>query len=121
MKESSSSKSSKRKKTKSEKSWGTPPILESSCQPKEAPVQVSKLDQIQLADTTFYMLYSRVVPPLSETEFNELCEDITQKGILVPVLIGEQYVVIDGKHRLLAALKVGIKQIPIQIHPSLTD
>ena len=99
----------------------TPPRWESPIEPIEAPVQIAELESIQLGDTTFYVLYSRIVPSLLESELDDLCTDIAEKGVLVPIIVDEHYVIIDGEHRLRAAVNAGLKQIPVQVRPGLSE
>jgi ParB-like chromosome segregation protein Spo0J len=130
MKESSLSKSSKQK-SESNKDWGTkpqashhhtPPKWESPIKPTDVPVDISTLETVQLGDTTFYVLYSRVVPPLSETEFEGLCSDVAEKKeVLIAIIVDERNIIIDGEHRARAAQKVGLKQIPVQVRPGLSE
>ncbi|MFH1615755.1 MAG: ParB N-terminal domain-containing protein [Planctomycetota bacterium] len=130
MKKANLYKSPKLKKSKHKKDWGTHTpksshrILsrwESHGGPKDAPVQLSELESIQLADTIFYIRYSKVVPLLLDKEFKDLCQDIAEKGVLIPVIVDEYYVIIDGEHRVRAAQKVGLRQIPVQVRPALTE
>ena len=86
------------------------------------PVDRSKLERIEFNGSTFYILYSRgVVPPLSEPEFDALCADISEKGVLVDIIVDEYYIIIDGEHRLRGAQKAGLKQVPVQVRPGLTE
>lgn len=76
---------------------------------------------IRIGEVEFYIRYSNVVPALTITEYNVLKQDIQQRGILVSIVIDENYVVIDGIHRLKVAQELGLKQIPFQIRPGLSE
>lgn len=45
----------------------------------------------------------------------DLIEDIKANGIQKPVLLGDDRRVWDGHHRVVAALAIGMKQIPIEL------
>ncbi|MEN6386724.1 MAG: ParB N-terminal domain-containing protein [Phycisphaerales bacterium] len=91
------------------------------CRPKDDSVQISELECIKYTDLTLYILYSKIVPSLSESDFACLCQDIVEKGVLVPIIVDEHYVIIDGVHRAKGAQLAGLKQIPIQVRPGLTE
>jgi ParB-like chromosome segregation protein Spo0J len=52
--------------------------------------------------------YSDAMPPLSPREFNELVESIKANGVLVPILVDENGVVIDGHQRRAASQAAGV-------------
>ncbi len=51
-------------------------------------------------------------PPLTEEEYEELKNDISERGVMVPIEIDEVGNIIDGYHRLTACLELGINDIP---------
>ena len=111
------------------KDWGTrpptfsrrtPPRWENPVKPHDVP-DLSKLEIIEFNDTSFYLMYSRAVPPLTDSEFENLSKAIAEKGVLVPIVVDENSIVIDGEHRLRGAIKVGLKAVPIQVRPGLTE
>lgn len=50
----------------------------------------------------------QVMPPLSAEEYQELYEDIKANGVLVPIVVDEDEVIIDGHHRAKIAAELGI-------------
>ena len=50
----------------------------------------------------------QVMPPLSAEEYQELYDDIKANGVLVPILVDEDEVIIDGHHRAKIANELGI-------------
>ena len=62
-----------------------------------------KQEIIKIGEVEFYKRYSNVVPALTISEYGILEQDIQKRGILVPIIVDENYVVIDGIHRLQAA------------------
>jgi len=44
--------------------------------------------------------YSEAVPPLSTEEYKSLTESIVHRGLLVPLVVNVQGIVLDGHHRL---------------------
>ena len=58
--------------------------------------------------------FKTLIRPLAEQEFNQLEESILQDGILNPVIVTSDYVVIDGHHRYSIAQKHNLP-IPIKI------
>jgi len=53
---------------------------------------------------------AEIFPKLNETDFKELCEDIKRNGLIDPITIYNDEV-IDGRHRYLACLEVGIEPV----------
>ena len=51
-------------------------------------------------------------PPMGDQEFEALCADIAENGLLDPIILvgfeGEE-VILDGRHRFLACLKTGVE------------
>jgi len=56
-----------------------------------------------------------LVPPMSEEDYHSLLEDIKRNGILQPIDITYNNVILDGHHRVKAAKEVGIKEIEVRI------
>lgn len=59
-------------------------------------------------------------------EIASLVADIKERGIIQPLLVEpgtelDQYRVIDGQRRVLAALELGITEIPIHVQPAGTE
>lgn len=55
--------------------------------------------------------------------FNMLCEEISDSGFDQPIIVttaededDEEYVVVDGEHRLMAGRVVGMEEIPVIVH-----
>jgi len=56
-----------------------------------------------------------LIPPMSEEDYHNLLEDIRQNGILQPIDITYNNVILDGHHRVKAAKELGIKEIEVRI------
>lgn len=50
----------------------------------------------------------QVMPPLSAEEHQELYEDIKANGVMVPIVVDEDEVIVDGHHRAKIAAELGI-------------
>src|SRR5207247_8812842 len=55
------------------------------------------------------------VPPLSSDEYASLRADIAAHGVLVPLEATADGVLLDGHHRLQAALELGLQTVPVRI------
>lgn len=62
----------------------------------------------------------QVMPPLGTDEYQELFEDIKINGVLEPIHVDEEGVVIDGHHRSKIANELGIP-CPVITHDNLDD
>ena len=62
----------------------------------------------------------QVMPPLSSEEYQELHDDIKVNGVLEPIHVDEEGVVIDGHHRSKIANELGIP-CPVIAHDDLDD
>ena len=51
--------------------------------------------------------YAEAFPPLNEQDWNELLESVRKHGVLVPIVITPDGVLIDGVHRQKAAIETG--------------
>jgi len=56
-----------------------------------------------------------LIPPMSEEDYHNLLEDIRQNGILQPIDITYNNVILDGHHRVKAAKELGIKEVEVRI------
>jgi hypothetical protein len=57
----------------------------------------------------------QLLPPLTDEEYGALKEDIRQNGIIVPVIVDENGVVLDGHHRVKIAKELGITDYDVKI------
>lgn len=62
----------------------------------------------------------QVMPPLSSEEYQELHDDIKVNGVLEPIHVDEDGIVIDGHHRSRIASELGIP-CPVITHDDLDD
>jgi len=56
-----------------------------------------------------------LIPPMSEEDYNNLKEDIKRNGILQPIDVTYNNVILDGHHRVKAAKELGIKEVEVRI------
>lgn len=63
----------------------------------------------------------RLMPPLSQDEYDMLKADIAVRGVQVPVEFDDQGNVLDGHHRLKACRELGIKDYPSIVRVGLTE
>jgi ParB-like chromosome segregation protein Spo0J len=57
--------------------------------------------------------YLKLIPSLSESEFESLKQSIKEQGLHIPVIVNKQGIVVDGHHRFRACKELGI---PLQFH-----
>src|SRR5437879_2963640 len=57
--------------------------------------------------------YLKLIPPLSESEYESLKQSIKEQGLHVPVIVNKQGIVLDGHNRFRACKELGI---PLQFH-----
>lgn len=62
----------------------------------------------------------QVMPPLAPDEYQELRDDIADRGVIEPIHVDEHGVVIDGHHRKRIADDLGI-ECPTIVHDDLDD
>ncbi|MEM0124304.1 MAG: MT-A70 family methyltransferase [Candidatus Micrarchaeaceae archaeon] len=56
-----------------------------------------------------------LVPKMTEEEYSALVKDIKLNGILQPIDITPERVILDGHHRVKAAKELGIKEVEVRI------
>lgn len=86
------------------------------------PVTFQKIEQtgLEISDV-FYVQPGKLQPnplndytPLEAAEMAELMADITDKGIIVPLLARQDDVLICGHNRLAAAISLNLDRVPLQ-------
>jgi len=63
----------------------------------------------------------KIIPDLSNKDFNKLKESIEKWGIIEPIIINQHNVIICGKERYRAALVLGITKVPVVIRKTNGD
>lgn len=76
---------------------------------------------ITIGAITYNTPYNDLFPPLSEVEYQILKADISERGILVSIVIDTERNIIDGQNRLRLAAELGITDIPFDIRVGLSD
>jgi len=56
---------------------------------------------------------SHLIPDMRNNEWRDFYADIVMRGIKVPLEVLADGTVVDGRHRLRAAIELGMKQVPI--------
>lgn len=74
-----------------------------------APMSVSKVDPKLLK---LHPL-AHLIPNMRDSEWQDFYADIAMRGIKVPLETLADGTVLDGKHRLRAAIELGMKEVPI--------
>lgn len=59
--------------------------------------------------------YKKVIPDLSKKDFNELKRSIKKWGVIEPIVINQNNMIVCGKERYRAALILGIRKVPVVI------
>ena len=65
--------------------------------------------------------HEKTIPDLSNKDFNKLKESIEKWGIIEPIIINQNNVIICGKERYRAALVLGIAKVPVVIRKTNGD
>lgn len=78
-------------------------------------------ETISIGRVTYTLKYTTGLPIIDQAEFEELVEDVRQRGILVPIVIDEFGNVVDGGHRLKAARLLGLTSVPTIVASGLTE
>lgn len=59
--------------------------------------------------------HEKIIPDLSKKDFNDLKRSIEKWGIIEPIIINQNNMIICGRERYRAALVLGIKEVPVVI------
>jgi len=81
----------------------------------------NRLTKVVLGGRTFTFRYAELMPPHDPDEMLNLRRDIAARGVLTPILVTEDGVVIDGHTRLLIARDLGLTDVPIVVKVGLTE
>lgn len=81
------------------------------------------MSAVTIGDMTFSIPFADLLPPLTEQQYAELKDDIAERGIVVPIIVGKDNRVIDGQHRMKIAAELGLSlnQVPREAQPGLSD
>ena len=52
--------------------------------------------------------YEKILPPLSDEEYEALKNSIQKEGLLIPIVVNEQNTIVDGHHRYKICKQLGI-------------
>jgi hypothetical protein len=75
---------------------------------------------IDFLGQTFTVLFPDLTRPLTRKEYTGLVQDVKAKGVLVDIVVDENYNLIDGIHRLSAAVAAGCEEIPFNMVQGLS-
>ena len=53
--------------------------------------------------------YQDLVPPYTEQDYQSLKQSIKERGLLVPIIVNSQGIILDGHHRYRACQELGIE------------
>lgn len=67
------------------------------------------------------MRYEKIIPDLSKKDFYALKKSIEKWGIIEPIVINQDNVIICGKERYRAALTLGIEKVPVVVRKTNGD
>jgi ParB/RepB/Spo0J family partition protein len=70
---------------------------------------------------TAHPMQSALFRPLSDEEHARLVQDIRAHGVLQPIEITADGMIIDGHERVRAAQALGLTEIPVRVRDDLTD
>jgi ParB-like chromosome segregation protein Spo0J len=75
----------------------------------------------ELDGLTAHRLQFNLFRPLSDKEHARLVEDIRTHGVLQPIEITDDGMIIDGHERVRAARAIGLTEIPVRVRDDLAD
>jgi disulfide oxidoreductase YuzD len=70
---------------------------------------VSLIADLRDSRKNFKTQYSSITPPLSDSDYESLRESIKENGLLVPLVVNQDGVLLDGYHRLRACRELNIR------------
>lgn len=82
--------------------------------------KVEDVPTVELNGTTYKVPFEKLLPRLTEEELKELRADIEANGVTVPIVVTDEGEVLDGHHRLMIAVELGLTEIPIEVLKGLT-
>jgi ParB/RepB/Spo0J family partition protein len=59
--------------------------------------------------------YQQIAPQMSQNELQGLTESIRQHGLYLPIVVNNDYFLLDGHHRYKACRELKIKEIPVLV------
>jgi hypothetical protein len=78
------------------------------------------MKSVTINGKTYSFPYADLLPPLRPEERQALAENIRRRGVLVDVVVTEDYEVLDGHNRLEIAAELGLAHVPIEVMTGLS-
>lgn len=77
--------------------------------------------KIEYIDVDLLRKYNNNAKDHPESQVNEIAKSIERFGFWQPIAVDRNYVIVIGHGRMMAAKKLGIKQVPVTVIDDLTD
>lgn len=77
--------------------------------------------KIEYINTDVLKKYNNNAKDHPDEQVNEIAKSIERFGFRQPIVVDRNYVIVIGHGRMMAAKKLGIKQVPVTIIDDLTD
>jgi ParB-like nuclease domain len=80
-------------------------------------IDISLIGMLWLDETSLVRMHDVTIAMIGHPEgmtIYELAEDVRERGILEPVIVGPGWM-IDGRHRYLGAVLAGLEEIPYEV------
>ena len=77
--------------------------------------------KIEYIDVDLLRKYNNNAKDHPDIQVNEIAKSIERFGFWQPIAVDRNYVIVIGHGRMLAAKKLGIKQVPVTVIDDLTD
>ena len=86
-------------------------------QPQEAPPSPLKAAAGELLCPAYLREHERsgLVPEMQAAEWRSFLDDVAGRGVVTPLEITREGVVLDGRHRLRAARELGLASLPVRV------
>lgn len=89
--------------------------------PPRGPSDAGSSPTVTVGGITYQLPFEDLLPALADDDLNALRDDIRDRGVVVPIVIDEHHNVIDGTNRLRIAAELGIRNLPVDIRPGLSQ
>jgi N6-adenosine-specific RNA methylase IME4 len=95
-----------------------------ACRPPTLAARSAAMDERQSAEAVAALREHRaagVVPEMREAEYALFLADVRERGVLEPLTVTTEGIVLDGRHRLRAARELRLERLPVRVIAAVGD
>lgn len=82
---------------------------------------MSQIEVVMVSRLSEHQKACALIPEMTEKEWTDFLKSVEESGIRQPLDVNQNYEVLDGRHRLRAAIKLDIEKVDVRVHEFTED